>query len=71
MVDETSLTVAALSQASPIISGSCEAGLMRTRVAGTVHQNSLRRAELDARCPGLMEAVIKQIINNPALSESA
>jgi DNA-binding transcriptional ArsR family regulator len=48
-----------------------EAGLVRTRVAGTAHQNSLRRAELDARCPGSMEAVIKQIINNSALSESA
>ena len=48
-----------------------EAGLVRTRVAGTVHQNSLRRAELDARFPGLMEAVIKQIVNEPALSESA
>ncbi|MFM0050756.1 ArsR/SmtB family transcription factor [Caballeronia grimmiae] len=48
-----------------------EPGLVRTRVAGTVHQDSLRRAELDARFPGLMEAVIKQIINNPALSESA
>jgi len=45
--------------------------LVRTRVAGTVHQDSLRRAELDARFPGLMKAVIKQIINNPALSESA
>ena len=36
-----------------------EAGLVRTRVAGTVHQNSLRRAELDARFPGLMEAILK------------
>jgi hypothetical protein len=44
---------------------------VRTRVAGTVHQNSLRRAELDARFPGLMEAVIKQIVNEPALSEPA
>jgi len=48
-----------------------EAGLVRTRVAGTVHQNSLRRAELDARFPGLMEAVIRQIAEEPALSESA
>ncbi|WP_268959047.1 hypothetical protein [Paraburkholderia solitsugae] len=44
---------------------------MRTRVAGTVHQNSLRRAELDAGFPGLLEAVIKQIVNEPALSEPA
>ena len=48
-----------------------EAGLVRTRVAGTVHQNSLRRDELDARFPGLMEAIIKQIANEPALSEPA
>jgi DNA-binding transcriptional ArsR family regulator len=48
-----------------------EAGLVRTRVAGTVHQNSLRRAELDARFPGLMAAVIRQIAEEPALSESA
>ena len=48
-----------------------EAGLVRTRVAGTVHQNSLRRAELDARFPGLMEAIVKQIVNEPALSEPA
>ncbi|HEY1999263.1 ArsR/SmtB family transcription factor [Paraburkholderia sp.] len=37
-----------------------EAGLVQTRVAGTVHQNSLRRVELDRRFPGLMAAVIKQ-----------
>jgi len=48
-----------------------EAGLVRTRVAGTVHQNSLRRAELDARFPCLMEAVIKQIANEPVLGEPA
>jgi DNA-binding transcriptional ArsR family regulator len=48
-----------------------EAGLVRTRVAGTVHQNSLRRAELDARFPGLMEAIVKQIVNEPALTEPA
>lgn len=37
-----------------------EAGLVQTRVEGTVHQNTLRRAELDARFPGLMAAVVKQ-----------
>jgi DNA-binding transcriptional ArsR family regulator len=39
-----------------------EAGLVQTRVEGTMHQNTLRRAELDARFPGLMAAVIKQKI---------
>ena len=43
-----------------------EAGLVRTRVAGTVHQNTLRREELDARFPGLMEAILRQIAGNPA-----
>lgn len=37
-----------------------EAGLITTRAAGTMHQNMLRRAELDARFPGLMDAVLKQ-----------
>lgn len=48
-----------------------EAGLVRTRVAGTVHQNSLRRAELDSRFPGLMEAILKQIVAEPTLNEPA
>jgi DNA-binding transcriptional ArsR family regulator len=38
-----------------------EAGLVQTRVAGTVHQNTLRRAELDLRFPGLMDAVLRQM----------
>ena len=37
-----------------------EAGLVQTRVAGTVHQNTLRRVELDSRFPGLMNAILKQ-----------
>jgi DNA-binding transcriptional ArsR family regulator len=38
-----------------------EAGLVQTRVAGTVHQNTLRRAEMEGRFPGLVDAVIRQI----------
>ena len=38
-----------------------EAGLMRTDVEGTTHSNALRRAELEARFPGLMKAVLKQL----------
>ncbi|WP_429301077.1 ArsR/SmtB family transcription factor [Paraburkholderia sp. GAS199] len=48
-----------------------EAGLVRTRVAGTVHQNSLRRADLDARFPGLMEAILKQVASETAIAEPA
>jgi DNA-binding transcriptional ArsR family regulator len=38
-----------------------EAGLVQTRVAGTVHQNTLRIDDLDSRFPGLMSAILKQI----------
>lgn len=38
-----------------------EAGLVQTRIAGTVHQNTLRRAELNSRFPGLVDAVLRQI----------
>jgi len=37
-----------------------EAGLVQTCVVGTVHQNTLRRAELDSRFPGLMDAILNQ-----------
>lgn len=35
-----------------------EAGVTRTRVAGTHRHVSLRRADLDARFPGLLDAVL-------------
>jgi DNA-binding transcriptional ArsR family regulator len=38
-----------------------EAGLVRTRSAGVVHMNALRRAELDERFPGLLDAVLSAI----------
>lgn len=34
------------------------AGLLRTRIAGVQHMNTLRRDELDRRFPGLLEAVL-------------
>jgi DNA-binding transcriptional ArsR family regulator len=37
-----------------------DAGLVHTRAEGTVHQNSLRRADLEARFPGLLQAVLAQ-----------
>lgn len=35
-----------------------DSGLIRTEVRGVSHCNKLRRAELDTRFPGLMEAVL-------------
>ena len=35
-----------------------EAGLVRQEVAGTAKLNSLRREDLDARFPGLLDAVL-------------
>ncbi|WP_027351233.1 ArsR/SmtB family transcription factor [Halotalea alkalilenta] len=37
-----------------------EAGLVHTRHAGTTHMNSLRRADLDARFPDLLDAILRQ-----------
>ncbi len=39
-----------------------DAGLVQTRVAGTVHQNTLRLDELESRFPGLMEAILKHVL---------
>ncbi|AQS91192.1 MULTISPECIES: ArsR/SmtB family transcription factor [Gluconobacter] len=35
-----------------------ESGVLRTRIEGVQHRNSLRLAELDARFPGLMTAIL-------------
>lgn len=35
-----------------------ESGLLHTRVQGVQHFNSLRKCDLDARFPGLMDAVL-------------
>ena len=42
-----------------------EAGLIHTRNEGTVHQNQLRREELDGRFPGLLGAVLAQAPETP------
>ena len=36
-----------------------EAGLIQSRAAGTTRLMSLRRADMDARFPGLLDAVLK------------
>jgi DNA-binding transcriptional ArsR family regulator len=50
----------------PIVKSTCthhfkvlrEAGVIRQRVVGTTRVNSLRREDLEARFPGLLEAVL-------------
>ena len=50
----------------PIVKSTCthhfkvlrEAGVIRQRVVGTTRVNSLRREDLDARFPGLLDAVV-------------
>ena len=37
-----------------------DAGLVHTRPEGTVHQNTLRRGDLEARFPGLLQVVLAQ-----------
>ncbi|AMH43706.1 MULTISPECIES: ArsR/SmtB family transcription factor [Burkholderiaceae] len=39
-----------------------DAGLVQTRVAGTVHQNTLRLDELESRFPGLMKAILEHLL---------
>jgi DNA-binding transcriptional ArsR family regulator len=51
----------------PIVKSTCthhfkvlrEAGVIRQRVVGTTRVNSLRREDLEARFPGLLDAVLK------------
>ena len=40
-----------------------EAGVMRQRQEGTTRLNALRRAELDARFPGLLDAVLRGAVS--------
>jgi len=41
-----------------------ESGLMHTRIAGTMRLMRLRREDLDARFPGLLDAVIKSAVRD-------
>jgi DNA-binding transcriptional ArsR family regulator len=42
-----------------------EAGLTRTRVEGAKRYVSLRREDLQARFPGLLEAVLTEPVQDP------
>jgi len=46
-----------------------DAGLVHTRAAGTVHQNTLRVSELNARFPGLLEAILAQASDSGSPAE--
>src|SRR5690349_18212618 len=46
-----------------------EAGLVRTRIVGTARYMSLRRTDLDARFPGLLDAVIASAARDAARLE--
>jgi DNA-binding transcriptional ArsR family regulator len=51
----------------PVVKSTCthhfrvlrEAGVIRQRLQGTTRMNSLRRADLDARFPGLLDSVLR------------
>ena len=42
-----------------------KAGVVHTEIIGTTHMNRLRDAELNRRFPGLLEAVLKAVENEP------
>ena len=46
-----------------------EAGVIRQRQLGTTRMNSLRRAELDRRFPGLLDAVLAEAASQAMLVE--
>lgn len=48
-----------------------EAGLIRTRVEGTGRYISLRRDDLEARFPGLLESILKAAARDPVCLELA
>jgi len=37
-----------------------EAGLVSTKTSGTIHMNTLRRADIESRFPGLLAAILTQ-----------
>lgn len=47
-----------------------EAGLISTRIEGTRHINAIRSADLNARFPGLLLAILKAAKNDRAQTKS-
>ncbi|USI74768.1 ArsR/SmtB family transcription factor [Sphingomonas morindae] len=47
------------------------AGLVHTRTAGTSHVNTLRRADLDRRFPGLLDAILAAYAAAPPAAAAA
>ena len=45
-----------------------EAGIIEMRIEGTRKLTSLRRAELEAACPGLLDSVLRAPVAEPATS---
>jgi DNA-binding transcriptional ArsR family regulator len=45
-----------------------EAGIIEMRIDGTRKLTSLRRAELEAACPGLLDSVLRAPVGEPAAS---
>ncbi len=53
----------------PVVKSTCthhfrvlrQAGVIRQRLEGTTRLNTLRRADLDARFPGLIESVLRSV----------
>ena len=43
-----------------------DAGLVRTQGVGTTHMNALRRADIDQRFPGLLDAVLSAAADSAA-----
>jgi DNA-binding transcriptional ArsR family regulator len=48
-----------------------EAGIIEMRVDGTRKLTSLRRAELEAACPGLLDSILRAPVAEPAAAEPA
>jgi DNA-binding transcriptional ArsR family regulator len=46
-----------------------EAGITRTRVEGTARYIALRRGDLDARFPGLLDSILRAAADCPAVGD--
>ncbi|MFA1028634.1 ArsR family transcriptional regulator [Pseudomonas syringae pv. helianthi] len=42
-----------------------DSGLMRTRIVGTTHMNALRKDEIEARFPGLLDSILGHFPSPP------